>query len=60
MTAENFMLYVDGSELSFRCDCGGNVFQKVVAGKKPKFRCNSCDAVYTGEYKEQLDLYKGK
>lgn len=40
------MIFLDGAKQSFRCDCGGNVFKEYAPGK---FRCNSCEATYTGE-----------
>ena len=39
------MLYVGGSKTSFRCDCGVNVFRKVVSASL-KYRCNGCGDVW--------------
>ena len=40
----NTMLKIEG--ITFRCECGGNVFSKL---ENRKYRCNSCRAMYTGE-----------
>jgi len=55
MSEENFMLYVAGGKLSFKCnnevwpaprkECRGNVFHKDAKGG---FVCNSCGARYVG------------
>ena len=42
--ARQVMPRVDG--VSFRCECGCNVFTEI--GTK-RYRCNSCDATYQGE-----------
>lgn len=42
------MIFLNGSERSFRCSCGGNVF-KQVTGQPNRFACNGCNARYTGE-----------
>ena len=44
-SAEDCMPKVAG--VTFRCDCGCNVFRKHL--KKSSFKCNSCEAVYFGE-----------
>jgi len=38
------MCFINGK--SFRCECGCNVFTKV---GDLKYRCNACEARYTGE-----------
>lgn len=43
---EQKMIYLNGSKTSFRCVCGANVFTKF---QHKRYRCNSCDATYTGE-----------
>ena len=53
MSEENFMLYVAGGKLSFKCnnevwpaprkECRGNMFHKDAKGG---FVCNSCGARY--------------
>jgi len=43
---KNIMIYMNVSKRSFRCDCSCNVFTKIGTFK---YKCNSCDAVYTGE-----------
>lgn len=40
------MIYLDGNQRSFKCDCGCNVFRK--AENLNKYKCNSCEAIYTG------------
>lgn len=45
------MIYLNGSKVSFRCDCGCNVFREY---EYCKYRCNSCEATYTGS-KEDID-----
>jgi hypothetical protein len=50
------MLYIGGSKTSFRCNntdghrpgykCGCNVFKKI---GDMQYKCNGCDATYTGE-----------
>ncbi len=42
--AEQVMPRVNGKP--FKCDCGCNVFTKT---EPLKYRCNSCEATYTGE-----------
>lgn len=36
------------NEKSFRCDCGCNVFRKLIRNLN-KYKCNSCGVVYLGE-----------
>lgn len=48
LTEENFMVFLAGRSNSFRCECGCNVFKKVV-GRELKYCCNSCQAIWTGE-----------
>jgi hypothetical protein len=43
---KDIMIRIPGSEKLFRCDCGCNVFREI---KPRKYKCNSCDAVYSGE-----------
>lgn len=40
------MLFLEGKERSFRCDCGANVFTEI---GRLQWRCNACLATYTGE-----------
>lgn len=42
---EDVMLYVEGSEMAFRCECGANVFRKL-EGKPVYYKCNGCGALY--------------
>lgn len=61
MKTRDIMIRLPGSDHSFRCDCGCNVFRNVeepnfmpdgtgpVKINKNKFRCDSCGAVYIGE-----------
>jgi hypothetical protein len=44
----NVMVHLPGSKVSFRCECGCNVFHKKDKDDN-KFICNACFAVYTGE-----------
>ena len=48
LTEENFMVFLQGRQGSFRCDCGANVFKKPV-GSPEKFVCNGCGTRWTGE-----------
>lgn len=52
---DDAMLYVGGSKTSFRCeDCGANVFRKASeTAQVVKYRCNGCDALYSGERRSQ-------
>jgi hypothetical protein len=43
---EPVMLYVGGSKVAFRCDCGANVFTRLPDGA---YRCNGCLTAYHGE-----------
>lgn len=43
---ENKMIFLQGSKVSFRCDCQCNVFKEI---KPLKYKCNSCGTTYTGE-----------
>ena len=53
---ENFMLYVGGDKLSWRCpgpvgdECAGNVFHKVepLPDGTERYGCNSCGTVWRG------------
>jgi hypothetical protein len=42
--AGSVMVYLNGSKVSFRCDCGCNVFSK--AGGK--YYCNGCNSAWIG------------
>jgi hypothetical protein len=47
---QDFMPKVNG--VTFRCECGCNVFRKSIAKSKDGchwYQCNSCRAVYVGE-----------
>ncbi len=44
---ESVMIYLDGSETSFKCRCGVNVF--VASEGDGLFTCNGCGAKYRGE-----------
>jgi transposase-like protein len=54
---ENFMLYVGGDKLSWRCPgpiretCGANVFHKVAPASDgcARYECNGCGTVWRGE-----------
>jgi len=41
----NVMLYVDGSESSYHCFCGCNVFTRL---SPLRYMCNSCKETYEG------------
>lgn len=43
---ENYMPMVNG--VSFRCECGCNVFHKPDSSRPDVFRCNSCGAQWIG------------
>lgn len=45
LTEEQFMPKING--VSFRCDCGCNVFRKRVSDLS-RYVCNSCQAVFVG------------
>lgn len=45
-TLKDKMIFLDGSDKSFRCSCGCNVFKEYLP---MKYRCNGCHATYTGE-----------
>jgi predicted SprT family Zn-dependent metalloprotease len=47
----DLMIKLPGKDRSFRCECGGNVFKKMALspGGEPRYRCNSCQAIYVGE-----------
>lgn len=48
-TKENFFIKVGGASFGFRCtSCGSNVFKKR-KDNPLKYKCNGCDATYTGE-----------
>lgn len=40
------MLFLEGKEQSFKCDCGCNVFTEYAP---LRYRCNACVASYTAE-----------
>jgi hypothetical protein len=40
------MIHINGAV--FRCDCGANVFTKLVGNR---YQCNGCSALYIGELK---------
>lgn len=50
LLSANTMLYVNGSQTSFRCGCGSNVFSKF---KEPDgreyYECHGCWTIYRGE-----------
>lgn len=48
-TTQSRMLYVNGSERTFHCDCGANVFTQ---DGPNHYICNGCHAGYTSEAKE--------
>ena len=51
------LLRVGGSEISFRCHCGCNVFRKV--SEMPlKYECNACGDWYIAE-KEDMEARDG-
>lgn len=44
---EATMIYLDDSKISFRCQCGANVF--IASGADGLFTCNGCGAKYHGQ-----------
>jgi predicted SprT family Zn-dependent metalloprotease len=49
--SKDVMIFLNNSEKSFHCECGGNVFRKVENlsfKKSPVYKCNSCRATYWG------------
>ena len=45
---KDFMVFLEGKERSFRCDCGCNIFHKPI-NDDAVYICNSCDMRFRGE-----------
>lgn len=58
MSAEDKMLYVGGSDSSFRCDCGANVFHQPASEEPDLYECNGCQARWRSE-REQKGSFLG-
>jgi hypothetical protein len=56
MAEGDALLYVGGSKIAFRCECGANVFRKI-SEKPRRYRCNGCGQTYTAGVDE---VRKGK
>lgn len=42
-------LYEKGSKVSFKCQCGCNVFRRITNAMIPAYRCKSCLRLYGTE-----------